>query len=211
MQSILIASKDKEKALDFARKIAREDKVHDFDFTTIEVDTLGIDDVRNFQKKAYLKPLKSLKKIVFLTANDLTLESQNALLKILEEPPDNTIIILHVPDKNLLLPTILSRCNVFELKSGEQLSKQDISEYLNILVSLKDKGVGGRLKIAQDLSKDKTEALIYIENLILSGRNSLKDDPSLAAYLKSLQKSHTIIKTTNVNLRLALENLFLNL
>lgn len=211
MQSILIASKDKEKALEFAKKIAKDEKVNEFDFAATVVETLGIDDVRNFQKKAYLKPLKSLKKIVLLRANELTHESQNALLKILEEPPDNTIIILSVPDKNLLLPTILSRCNVFEIKNDRQLTKSEISEYLDVLVSLKNKGVGERLKIAQDLSKSKEEALVYIENLILSGSKALSDDPGLASYLKILQRSHTIIKTTNVNLRLALENLFLSI
>jgi len=213
MQSILIVSKNKEKALEFVGKIAREGKVSKFDFTVFEAETLGIDDVRNFQKKAYLKPFKSLQKIVMLRAKDLTLEAQNALLKILEEPPNNTIVMLSVPDKNLLLPTILSRCKVFELKDNEYLSKSEISKYLNLLISLKNKGVGERLKIAQDISKEREEAINYIESLIHAERNNLLNYPNIEHLniLKSLQRFHTIIKTTNVNLRLALENLFLNL
>lgn len=213
MQSFLIASKDREEALELARKIARENSVHEFDFTLIELETIGISDVREFQKKAYLKPYKSPQKIVCLLANELTHESQNAMLKILEEPPNNTIIIVSVPNKDLILPTILSRCKVLEIKNSNQISKSDFLKYQNALSVISKKGVGERLKIAQNLSKNKDEALKHLENLILAGRDNLIKNPN-AEYLntvKILQNFYTAIKTTNVNLRLALENLFLNL
>jgi DNA polymerase III delta prime subunit len=213
MHSYLIASKNKDKAQELAKKIARENLVHYFDFTILEYETLGIDDVRNFQKKSYLKPFKSPSKIVFIRASDLTHESQNAMLKILEEPPDNTIIIVSVPDKNLILPTILSRCKVLEIKNDKELSDAEISKYQNLLNSINSKGVGERLKLAQDYSKDREQALIYLENLIHAGRDNLLTYPNVDQLnaVKSLQRFYTIIKTTNVNLRLALENLFLNL
>lgn len=66
--------------------------------------------------------------IVIVRADELTIESANAFLKTLEEPHDNTTIILTTTKKNSILPTILSRCQVihfppltdFELETALQ-------------------------------------------------------------------------------------------
>lgn len=220
MQSILISSKDKEKGKDKAIEISKKRGIDDIDINIFEFEkAVGIDDIRSIQQKIFLKPIRSLEKSALLMAGlGLTIEAQNSMLKLLEEPPNNTIIILVVCDKESILPTIISRCVVIELESELKVHK-NISQYLNILIS--PNGVGGRLKLAQDLSKDKKESLNFLENAILEVREKLikkvssdKDHHSISQFLNiliSLQRTHTVIKTTNVNLRLALENLFLNL
>ena len=226
MQSVLISSKDKNKAKDFAIELSQKRKIDKFDISIFEYEkALGINDVRELQKKIFLKPIKGDYKTVAVNTPDITHEAQNAFLKILEEPPESTLIILAVNELGSILPTIISRCKVFDLNKGvTEFTKNEISQYLNILISLSSKGTGERLKLAQDLSKDlpaqagKEEALISIEKMIMSARDLLlknsKNKDLLSQYLNilvSLQRTHTIIKTTNVNLRLALENLFLNL
>ena len=58
---------------------------------------------------AYL-PFESQKRIVYIpNADQMTIQAQNSILKLIEEPPERTIFILTVNKKNLLLPTILSR------------------------------------------------------------------------------------------------------
>lgn len=226
MQSILISSKDKEKGKDKAIEISKKRGIDDIDINIFEFEkAVGIDDIRSIQQKIFLKPIRSLEKSALLMAfQGLTIEAQNSMLKLLEEPPNNTIVILVVSDKESLLPTILSRCVVIELESELKVHK-NTSAYLNILIS--PNGVGERLKIAQDLSKEKEEALGFLENLIIAARKKLIQDINkndlnhlskkkslISLYLNiliSLQRTHTVIKTTNVNLRLALENLFLNL
>ena len=60
-------------------------------------------------------------KIVFIKQADLmSIEAQNSLLKILEEPGKNNYFILHANNKYKLLPTILSRCIHFNLKPEKQ-------------------------------------------------------------------------------------------
>lgn len=225
MQSILISSKDKNKAKDFIMELSQKRKIDKFDISIFEYEkALGIGDVRELQKKIFLKPIKGDYKTVVVNTPDITHEAQNAFLKILEEPPESTLIILAVNELGSILPTIISRCKVFELDKGLILSKNEISKYLNILIS--PHGVGERLKLAQDLSKEKAQALLFIESLIMIARKNLLEQylislPANATHqalqasqylsiLVSLQRTHTIIKTTNVNLRLALENLFLN-
>lgn len=206
MQSILISSKNKESGREEAEKIFKNLKINKFDITILEYDkTLGIQNVREIQQKIYLKPFKSEVRTILIDATTgITTEAQNALLKTLEEAPDATLIIVQVLNADEILPTILSRCKVIELSSQKKLV--DTSKVLKILNSNNE--VGDRLKLAQDLSKDKNEALDFLESLIIDLR---KDLISNHKAVKSIQKFHTVIKTTNINLRLALENLFLNL
>lgn len=205
MQAVLISSKDFEKGKEEAEKIFRELKIDRFDITVFEYEkAVGIGDIRELQKKIYLKPFKSNIKAVLINATTgITTEAQNALLKTLEETPEDTIIVLQVMNADEVLPTILSRCKVIQIKSVKE--NIDISKYVKIFNS---NGIGERMKLAQDLAKDKNESLDFLENLIIDLRKDL-----VANYkaIKSIQKFHTIIKTTNVNLRLALENLFLNI
>lgn len=206
MQAILISSKDSELRRTEAEKIFRELKIDKFDITLFEYEkAIGIADIRELQKKIYLKPIRSEIKAVLIDATPgITQEAQNALLKTLEETPEDTIIVLQVTNADEILPTILSRCKIIQISSKKE--NVDVSKYIRILNS--SDGVGEKLKLAQDLAKDKNEALDFLENLIVNAREDLTGNFKL---IKSAQKFHTIIKTTNVNLRLALENLFLNL
>ena len=75
---------------------------------------IRINSIRELRKSLYFKSNDIGRKIVLIfDAHLLTAgqaESANALLKILEEPPQNTTLILVTDKKNQLLPTILSRC-----------------------------------------------------------------------------------------------------
>jgi len=206
MQSVLISSKNKDKGREEALKFIKNLKIDKFDSTILEYEkAVGIADVREIQQKIYLSPIRSDFKAVLIDATvGITTEAQNALLKTLEEPPESTYIIVQVTNAEEILPTILSRCKVYEVSSEKD--HVDTSRVLKILNS--KNGAGEKLKLAQDLSKDKNEALDFIENLILTARKNIVENYEK---IKILQKFHTIIKTTNINLRLALENLFLNL
>ena len=77
--------------------------------------TIGIDLIHEFVRKTYLKPyLTAFKVGIIVSAEKMTLESQNALLKTLEEPPSNTFLILTTSRARKLIPTIISRCQVLE-------------------------------------------------------------------------------------------------
>jgi len=224
MHSFLIVSKNRQTAIDYAFGLCKKNQIDKFDSGLLTFEkAIGIEDIRNFLKQVILKPIRSKTKAVVLDGSKgLTTEAQNALLKILEVPPDNTIIYITVPNKNLVLPTVLSRCKIIELKDKSiDLSKQETTQYLNILVSLPSSGIGEKLKLAQDIAKNKDEVIPWLERIILVARKVLieniknKNDPYLISQylniLVSINKTHVILKTTNVNPRLALENLFLNL
>jgi len=217
MHSFLIIAKNKSKAASYISDFLKEKKVNSIDIDQHSFEkAVGIEDVRNIQKKIILRPFKGKTKAVVIDANfEITTQAQNALLKVLEEPPSNTIILVSVPKKELLLPTIISRCEIIELKEAQiSLTDEDTLElniFLNILLNGK---IGDRLKIAQDVSRNKDEAVLWLEKTSIFVRQKLIEDynnPNYLNFLRQLQKTYTIVKSTNVNQRTALENLFLSL
>lgn len=77
-----------------------------------------------------LKPFEAKMKVFVVSeAQAMTLESQNALLKTLEEPPPHSQIILLAAEASSLLETILSRC--VEIKLGTQIQAEEIDQEKN--------------------------------------------------------------------------------
>lgn len=210
MQSVLIVG-TKEEAKEKALSLCQEFKISKFDVDIIESEkALGISEIRLLQKRIFLKPVKSEKKTAILEAfYGMTLEAQNAFLKLLEEPPNNTIIIMLVLETDSLLPTVLSRCNIINLKKTKKLDNENLSKNLKIIEDL----IKGRnvLVLAQNNGKSREEALNFLEELILTAEKNLDTDKKLAPLIKKMQKTYSVIKTTNISPRFALENLFLNL
>lgn len=216
MQSFLITTKDKNKASSHITGFLKEKDIYPIDVSwQIYEKAVGIEDVRNIQKKILLRPFKGKTKAVVIQAyENITTEAQNALLKILEEPPANTIIIISIQKKELLLPTIISRCKIIELKEAEiSLINEDMLALNNTLNILLNGKIGEKLKIAQDISKNKDEASSWLEKMAILARENLianYNDLKYLSFLKSLQKTYAVIKSTNVSQRVALENLFLS-
>lgn len=76
---------------------------------------ISVEQVREMQKFLYLTSFLNSYKIALIdNAEELSESAQNALLKVLEEPRSKTILILICRDYNLLLPTIISRCQLLK-------------------------------------------------------------------------------------------------
>src|SRR5581483_8667413 len=183
-----------------------EYKIGEFDKEILESEgQIGIEEVRNLQKKVFLAPRGKTKGVVFKNAHTLTIAAQNALLKLLEEPPQNTILVLEVSSKDLLLPTILSRCTILVIQDKRALEKGSTT-VLNL-------NSAKRMELAESVSKTREEALSFLEKEILGLRSELlqKHTSELAKVVKEFQKTHTVISSTNTNVRLVVENLLLNL
>ena len=82
-----------------------------------EKNSLGVDDIRRansfLQKTAHLGQFKT---VLIDNAPSMTVAAANALLKTLEEPSANSVIVLLTNDLEILLPTIVSRCRVLNIR-----------------------------------------------------------------------------------------------
>ena len=86
---------------------------------------IRIGQIKTLIDQLSLKPVYGQKRVVVIhEAHRMNLESANCFLKMLEEPPLNTLIVLLATDENLLLETIRSRCQkiLFSTLTREQLS-----------------------------------------------------------------------------------------
>ncbi|HWY79242.1 MAG TPA: hypothetical protein VNW29_02700 [Candidatus Sulfotelmatobacter sp.] len=226
MVCFIIVAKEKKKREAYVKEYANNHKVNTFDITLLERDTtksalsIGIETIKSLQKNIFLKPIGNTSKIVHIEdAHLLTPEAQNALLKVLEEPPANTYIFLCTETTEALLPTILSRCQIIQLEEKQkEISEKTREEITHFITTLPNLSIGERLKYAEQLAKDKDKAIIWLENVMLIMREQLLasyNDSHLAIQtdniylLRSFQKLLIMLKTTNVNPRFAIENTLL--
>ena len=81
--------------------------------------TLHVEDIRNIRQDAYIAPNEGQRKVYIIkNAGDMSQQSQNALLKVLEKPPEYVVFILTCKSRSELLDTVLSRVQIFTVNCG---------------------------------------------------------------------------------------------
>ena len=105
LKSQIVVVDDFEKIFDFLKESIKDEFLH-----IINCDEFKVEDAKEAIKEAYLS--SSEDKYIVLAAKKYNIYSQNALLKILEEPPKNVVFIILTRSKSSLLPTIRSRLPV---------------------------------------------------------------------------------------------------
>ena len=106
-----------------ARKINQpgyDDPNEDFAFNVFELDAASnnsVDDIRNLIDQVRIPPQTGQYKVYIIDeVHMLSSAAFNAFLKTLEEPPKHAIFILATTEKHKIIPTILSRCQIFDFK-----------------------------------------------------------------------------------------------
>ena len=92
----------------------------DFSFNVFELDAASnnsVEDIRNINEQVRIPPqIGSHKVYIIDEAHMLSSSAFNAFLKTLEEPPKHAIFILATTEKNKIIPTVLSRCQIYDFK-----------------------------------------------------------------------------------------------
>jgi len=107
---------------------------------------ITIDQVRSLRASVNQRPVEGQFKLIIIhSAHLLTTEAQNALLKVLEEPPAHAVIILRAKNKESLLPTILSRTEIIivaeEVEATETNIFSDTKDLLREISEVKNSHV----------------------------------------------------------------------
>lgn len=186
-------------------KIVRFLNVNQPDLLIIQDKPLKINRIRELIHWLALKPHSSLYKItIILGAEAMTLEAGNALLKILEEPPACSIIILQSDKRHQILPTILSRCQLIREKKS---LPESIDGYLDPS-TLAKKSLKDRFDWAQTIVE--SENLPKILNLWESYfRDRLHQEKDVLETLRKISRARDLL-FTNTSVKLLLENLLLS-
>ncbi len=160
-------------------------------FNLFELDAASnnsADDIRKINEDVYIRPQYGRYKVYIIDeVHMLSSAAFNAFLKTLEEPPAYVIFVLATTEKNKVLPTILSRCQVFDFKPippqtiSEQLHRVAQSEQvqfesraLDLIARVADGGMRDALSIFDRIVSASNGNVTYERTL--SGLNILDDE-----------------------------------
>lgn len=204
------------KALKFVKQIDSQIK---FDLQIVKPEKdkqISIEQIRNLEHILALYPYASPWKIAIIDqAEKMTTEAGNALLKTLEEPSGNSVIILLTSSIRSILPTIVSRCQVmkFLLANIEEVKRQinDYQKFARDFKKLITSDLAGRFSYAEKNSKDKEKLINMLNTWLLEFREFLIKGKSnwsqkqLTKIMRKIQQTIYLISRTNTNPRLAME------
>lgn len=172
------------------------DKLSDLLVIEPEKNSITIDKIRDIGKFVSTKPFESNNKVVLIKQADLMrTEASNALLKNLEEPKPFVYFILLTDNKNKLLKTIISRCQVINYLSERENEEFDYTIALDIL----DKSMGQNLltmldskEYLSDFQKDTDVLFDFLMEFYSSFLKFVKtkDDSSLNKDFVKLYKKY---------------------
>ena len=177
------------------------------DFRLEQCESMGIDEARSLKEAAERTALAGGRKIFVAAARGITKEAQNALLKIVEEPPFGTHFFLIVPSAETLIPTLRSRLCFLSTASAAPAEKSDRA------ASFLCAPTPARLKIIQGLLKKLEEEggksdigsfLDELERTLALGKRV-----NNASSLKELLETKKYARDRAPSLKLLLEHLAL--
>jgi DNA polymerase-3 subunit delta' len=159
----------------------------------------------------FLKPYSSEYKLAIIdNADAMTAEAANAMLKILEEPPKRSVLILISSKPKLLPRTILSRCETVVFPPAPEVQTDEMRKAVDDLRKIVKQSMAERIKYAKKIyEKEDYAALVNL--WLRSLRFHLADKPLSAPILRRLLHLSYIVSQPQYNHRIALENFLVNL
>ncbi|MGB5319214.1 DNA polymerase III subunit gamma/tau, partial [Eudoraea sp.] len=161
-----------------AKQINQDGERHldeDFAFNIFELDAASnnsVDDIRNLIEQVRIPPQVGKYKVYIIDeVHMLSQAAFNAFLKTLEEPPSHAIFILATTEKHKIIPTILSRCQIFDFK---RITVRDAADYLKYIAE--EQGIEAEedalLIIAQKADGAMRDALSIFDRMVsFAGKN----------------------------------------
>ena len=164
----------------FAKEINKYDSsdiIEDYSFNIFELDAASnnsVEDIRNLTEQVRIPPQRGqYKGYIIDEVHMLTNQAFNAFLKTLEEPPAHAKFILATTEKHKIIPTILSRCQIFDFK---RIQITDITNHL--LFVAKSEGITAEQEalniIAQKADGALRDALSIFDQIISFSGNEIK-------------------------------------
>jgi len=182
---------------------------------------LSVDDARKLRALAELSPTSGDKKVLIISASRLFHEAQNSLLKLFEEPPAGTILILVIPSEGMLLPTLRSRLQSLPGAKIHEVS-EEIRAFLSASGAEREKLVSKLLdRTKSDKDEDKQaarlQALHLMEGLTSVAYSAWHTEQKPAAkhnlqlFLDDLQHFTPMLHERSAPLKLIFEHVLLTL
>jgi hypothetical protein len=171
------------------------------DLVQIYTDSFKIEDARNLKIYGNQKGYSSTKKIFIIFANNFLLEAQNSLLKLFEEPIENTYFFVITPDTSNILKTLLSRFyfisakfdSLPEVKDAEKFIKMPLKNRLDFIKEmLSEKDTEDEEVVVLDSNRAKT--LKFLNSLEYSLHKNIKKNIVDGEVFRHIFKTREILR-----------------
>lgn len=184
------------------------------DFCEIHIDNFKMDEAMLLKGMTNEKSYSSDKKIFIVSANNFSLDAQHALLKMFEEPKEDTHFFLIIPDKNALLDTLVSRFYIIsptlgvgeELKEAERFIKMSINARVNFL---KDFLIEEESEDEVAIDSIRAKSLRFLNNLEIVLHHKFKDNFSKVDYFYQIFKVRKFLRQPGASTKSLMESLAL--
>lgn len=175
---------------------------------TAKTAAIKVDQIRGIIATAHLAPSEGKSKVYVLrSADKMNPQAQNALLKLLEEPPSSACFVLSCENAAALLPTVRSRCELLQTNAQGSAIPEDVMEtartYFHALRSGKRTGL---IRWSLEREKDDYEAVRALLDALqrlcvrsLAGEGTLSDADAFAL-LERLDRAREYLRS-NVGLK----------
>ncbi|MCM1049685.1 MAG: DNA polymerase III subunit delta [Clostridiales bacterium] len=153
--------------------------------------TISVEDIRaQINNDIVIKPYSSPRKVYIMNEGEkMTAQAQNALLKTLEEPPEYAVILILTANVDSLLPTVLSRCVVLNMKPVsdrevkkflmEELKVPDYKADICVAFARGNIGKAKMLASSEEFDKVKEEAITLVKYI---------NDMEISEIVKAIKK-----------------------
>jgi DNA polymerase III delta prime subunit len=161
-------------------------------------ENFGIDESRILRELGIRKPIGD-RRFLIVSFPFITIEAQNALLKLFEEPVANTHFFIISPSADIFIPTLKSRLLIINFAdSGARNAAVDPKKFLH-------SDVASRLKMIDKITEDKnkTEALIFLD---LLEKECAADLPKYADLLEQIFYTKKELKSRSPSVKMLLEH-----
>jgi hypothetical protein len=183
------------------------------DFQYQRFDNFTIEEGRQLKELQILRPARGGKKIFIISTNFINREAQDSLLKIFEEPAENTHFFLIIPSSENLLPTLQSRLNIVKSKD---LTSGDATEHSLSAKEFMHAKKSKRLSLIKPIleDKDKIRALRFLSDLekyLHSSYDMKKMTKDESANFQAILQGKKFLSDRSSSIKIILENIALML
>ena len=177
-------------------------------------DSFAIQDSQKIKEWYQNKPTDGKKKICIIGAKFINREAEQTLLKIIEEPTENSHFFIVVPDSSLLLGTILSRVHL--IRNGEGINDEELKiakDFLNLNLPGRIEKVGEIIKEFKD--NENSGGLRYSAILLINGIERIiyerwkkdLDNEDLKFILGELKNCREFLSIPGASVKMILEHI----
>ena len=168
---------------------------------------ISVDEIRKIRKDCYILPNECKKKVYIIkNGQNLGQASQNALLKILEDPPKYVCFIIQCDDEQKLMHTILSRCSIYRFNAESYIFDAEIMN--NATKIIKSIACNDELSLMEVKIKSKPDLMLVIsavkvflrDTLIINEENCIDFD--ICKKLFSSKNAGEIFKIYNICIKI---------